>query len=93
MLLVGYTSTEPDCEVILTFQRSTWSVMTGGIVKVVFSVIRSMIVVVETSPFLSVVTEAVYHATSSDVVNRGNETVVVDDSINGGRIYKQGGSQ
>ena len=50
------------------FQKLNWSVVTGGMVRVVFFVVLAIPVEVDTWPSLRVVTFEVVHATSRDVV-------------------------
>ena len=75
MLLVRYTK-DDELTVTLTFQKSMRSVVRGGIVRVVFCVVRSNETDVEILPSC-VMTSEVYQATSSDVVYSGKVTVVV----------------
>ena len=94
MLLVMVNTDESDpLWVMLIFQRSILSVVTGGMVSMVVSVVRSYPVEVDTAPLASVVVWYVAHATSRDVVYSGKVMVVVLDNVNGGSIYRQGGSQ
>lgn len=79
--------------VILTFQTSILSVVIGGMVSVVVFVIRSNPVDVDTWPFGRVVLMVVFHATWSEVVKSGKETVVAAGNFTGGKMKSHGGMQ